>query len=138
MQEGAPDRRKDMKTVEITLSGASITFPAARESADEIARRMMIEPFLISWFDGATGLGHPDVPECTAKPGWQAYGESRGGSLTIVVNRGRYVLMYTDTALKAHNLVPHDAAVCQDQEIQDLSGVDNHGECMQRPKDMRR
>ena len=37
-----------------------------------------------------------------------------------------------------HNVVPHDASVCQNTSMQNLLGVTNHGECMQKLADMRR
>jgi hypothetical protein len=37
-----------------------------------------------------------------------------------------------------HNVVPHDASVCQNQSMQDLLGVTNHGQCMKKLTDMRK
>lgn len=40
--------------------------------------------------------------------------------------------------LTTHNLVPHDAIVCQDANMQNFLGVTNHGQCMKKLSDMRR
>ena len=87
------------ETRNITLDDATLNFNTARKSADEIAKDQLQEPLLIAWYDGIAGKGHPDVQECTDKPGWQTYAESRGGRLTINVNSGRYILIYSETSL---------------------------------------
>lgn len=83
--------------IRIRIDQADVDFGSARKSADEIAQEKMREPLLIAWYDGMTGTGHPDVHECQNKPGWMTYAESRGGTLTIEVNDGRYILIYSDT-----------------------------------------
>jgi len=92
-----------MRTFDTTVEGPDVDFIAARKSANQIASRHMMEPFLISWYDGATRTGHPDVPECTGKPGWLTYGESRGGCLTVNVNEGRFGLIYTEISQNTPN-----------------------------------
>jgi len=87
------------ETRNITLDDATLNFNTARKSADEIAKDQLQEPLLIAWYDGIAGKGHPDVQECTDKPGWQTYAESRRGRLTINVNSGRYILIYSETSL---------------------------------------
>ena len=37
-----------------------------------------------------------------------------------------------------HNVVPHDASVCQNPSMRDLLGVTNHGQCMKKLADMRK
>ena len=89
-----------METTAIRIDGPSVDFGTARKSADDISKRRLIEPLLIAWYDGIAEKGHPDVHECTDKPGWQTYAESRGGQLTVNVNDGRFILIYTETSLK--------------------------------------
>jgi len=43
-----------------------------------------------------TGAGHPDVPECTGKPGWLAYAEGHGGRVRIDFNGNEFSLIYAD------------------------------------------
>jgi len=88
-----------MEEVDITIEGADPDFNAARKSSDEIAERRLKEPLLVAWYDGAAETGHPDVHECHDKPGWKTYAESRGGQLTVNVNAGRYILIYSETSL---------------------------------------
>jgi hypothetical protein len=88
-----------LETINITIDGNMIDFNAARKSADEISLKILREPFLVAWYDGIVGIGHPDVHECTSKPGWQLYGENRGGCLTVDVNDGSYILIYTETSI---------------------------------------
>jgi len=88
-----------METIHITIDGAEVDFDAARKRADEISTGTLKEPLLAAWYDGIAGMGHPDVQECTDKPGWQVYAESRGGALTVDVNNGKYILIYSETAL---------------------------------------
>jgi hypothetical protein len=87
------------ETRNIAVDDATLTFETARKGADEIAQERLEEPLLIAWHDGIAGKGHPDVQECTDKPGWQTYAESRGGKLTINVNSGKYVFVYSETSL---------------------------------------
>jgi len=37
-----------------------------------------------------------------------------------------------------HNVVPHDASVCQDEAMQARVGAANHGECVKKLGEMRR
>jgi hypothetical protein len=37
-----------------------------------------------------------------------------------------------------HNVVPHDASVCQNPSMQGLLGVTNHGQCMKKLAGMRK
>ena len=90
-----------MKTQRISLDGGDVDFDAARKAADRIAGNRLAEPLLVAWHDGAAGKGHPDVHECTGRPGWRVYAESRGGKLTIDVNSGQYLFIYAETALKS-------------------------------------
>lgn len=86
-------------TINIKIDEPLVDFKDARKSADDIANKKLIEPLLIAWYDGIAEKGHPDVHECTNKPGWQTYAESRGGQLAINVNEGKYVFIYTETSL---------------------------------------
>jgi len=37
-----------------------------------------------------------------------------------------------------HNVVPHDASVCQNPSMRGLLGVTNHGQCMKKLANMRK
>lgn len=89
-----------METIRVTVEGAEVDFDASRKRADDIAAEKLKEPLLVAWYDGVAGLGHPDVQECTDRPGWQVYAESRGGALIVDVNSGQYILIYSETALE--------------------------------------
>lgn len=39
--------------------------------------------------------------------------------------------------LTTHNIVPHDAIVCQDVNIQNYLSATNHGQCIKKLRDMR-
>lgn len=84
--------------VPVLLDDPAPGFDAARKASDAAAARRMKEPMLVAWYDGLAGVGHPDVHECTGKPGWLTYAESRGGELVIDVNDGRYVMVYAETS----------------------------------------
>jgi len=89
---------KDAETIQVFLDDADVDFDAARKACDVIARQKLKEPLLLAWYDGVKRAGHPDVHECTDKPGWMTYAENRGGELTIDVNNGMYVLIYSETS----------------------------------------
>jgi hypothetical protein len=88
-----------METIDITIDDANLDFNAARKNSDEIAKSKLEEPLLVAWYDGTTGKGHPDVHECHDKPGWKTYAESRGGEITVNVNAGKYIFIYSETSL---------------------------------------
>ena len=99
--EAPPAREmKDAETIRVRLHETAIGFDAARRKADEKAGEQLKEPLLVAWYDGGKGIGHPDVHECTDKPGWMTYAESRGGSITVDVNDGRYILIYAEGSLE--------------------------------------
>ncbi len=89
-----------METIRITIDNAEVDFDTSRKRSDDIASEKLKEPLLVAWYDGIAGLGHPDVQECTDRPGWQVYAESRGGALTVDVNGGQCILIYSETALE--------------------------------------
>jgi hypothetical protein len=40
--------------------------------------------------------------------------------------------------LTTHNIVPHDATVCQSTGIQSILGVSNHGQCVKKLGELRK
>jgi len=91
---------KNAETIRIRLDETAVCFDAARKRADDAAGKRLKEPLLVAWYDGVREIGHPDVHECTDRPGWMTYAESRGGGITVDVNDGRYILIYAEGSLE--------------------------------------
>ncbi len=61
-----------MKVIRVRVEGVELDFEKAKAIAD-----MLVRGTLIAWSDGVRH--YPDVRcECGGKPGWMAYGETRG------------------------------------------------------------
>jgi hypothetical protein len=84
-----------MRIFEITARGMEIDSDSARGMAELLASRLAGEVTLVAWFDGRTGKGHPDVPECLSKPGWLAYAENHGGEIKVNVNHYDFVFVFS-------------------------------------------
>ena len=67
---------------------------SARRQAEAAALRTLGEAMLVAWYERKTGSGYPDVPECTGKPGWFAYGLGHSASLLIEVGDGDWLFLY--------------------------------------------
>ncbi len=68
-----------MRVVRINIEGIDIDFEKAKKIADAVASGM-----LVAWSDGKRN--YPDVTcICGDKPGWMAYGETRG-NLRVEIN----------------------------------------------------
>ena len=83
------------KQVKLDVDESDVDFDRAREIAKQKAKEMCDDPMLLSWQNGDTGESYPDA-DCGPgdKPGWITYAESRGGDLTVDINRGRYVFIF--------------------------------------------
>lgn len=82
--------------IEITIDQRPVDFKAAKSVADDKAREVGSDPMLLAWFDGSTGRFSPNVTCCgDDKPTWLVYAESRGGNLSVYVNNGEYVFVYS-------------------------------------------
>ncbi len=87
------DMLPNLTTIE--AQGKTPGFAEAKRKADEKARELASDPFLLAWFDRSTGAFSPDVTCCgDEKPTWLVYAESRGGDLAISVGDLDYVFVY--------------------------------------------
>lgn len=83
-----------MHVIDLTASGVEADFNLARAMAELAAGAGAGEVMLVSWFDGASGEGHPNARECTGKPGWLAYGENHGGEVRVNFNEEQFVFIF--------------------------------------------
>lgn len=87
-----------MQTLHLDASELKLDFEACLKLANAIARHLLGEAMLLSFYDRDRGLESPaGVSEChvgCATPGWQDYAENRGGTLMVNYGRGRYVFCY--------------------------------------------
>ena len=76
-----------MKVVRVTADLTALQFSAQQAAADEVARRELGTPMLLSWYDAIRDIESPNgVSECSeAAPdvGVRRYSASRGGSLEV-------------------------------------------------------
>jgi hypothetical protein len=81
--------------IELKDNNPALDFEAAKDLAKQKAREFGADPMLLSWYRGETGESYPNL-ECGPgdKPAWITYAETRGGDLTIDINRGQYVFIY--------------------------------------------
>lgn len=81
--------------IKVQVDDPGLDFTRAKDIAKQKAREKCADPMLLSWFQGRTGEGYPNL-ECGKgdKPAWIVYAESRGGDLTIDINDGDYVFLY--------------------------------------------
>lgn len=91
---------RDMLPNPVAISGDNdMRLEQARDVAEQEARKHMADPMLLGWYDRRTGAFSPQVECCSdEKPGWVVYAETRGGSLTIDVNKGDYYFIYGDVS----------------------------------------
>lgn len=87
-----------MRVIDATVGGVPLDFGLARAVAELLAARAGGSVMLLAWFDGKAGKGYPEARECTGKPGWLAYAESRGGSIRVNINRDEFVFVYAPEA----------------------------------------
>ena len=83
------------KHVELKIDNPGLDFIEAKEMAKQKAKEISADPMLLSWLQGKTGKSYPNL-ECGPgdKPAWIVFAESRGGDLTIDINKGQYVFIY--------------------------------------------
>lgn len=81
--------------VKLTIDNPRLDFEEAKDLAKQKAKETCVDPMLLSWYQGNTGMSYPNL-ECgpSDKPAWIVYAESRGGDLTIDINGGQYVFIY--------------------------------------------
>lgn len=80
--------------IECKLDG--LDYAAAHALAEEKAQSELQQPMLVAWYDGQKQQEHPEVPECSHKPGWLAYADGHGGVLRIDINDGEFSFVYAD------------------------------------------
>lgn len=87
-----------MQTLHLDATELDLDFEARLKLANVIARHLLGEAMLLSFWDRDRGLESPaGVSEChvgCATPGWQDYAENRGGTLMVNFERGRHVFCY--------------------------------------------
>ena len=83
------------KHVELKIDNPNLDFAEAKDIAKQKATEICTDPMLLSWYQGKTGESYPNL-ECGPgdKPAWIVYAESRGGDLTIDINRGLYIFIF--------------------------------------------
>ena len=83
------------KHIEVKIDKPDLDFAAAKGMAKQKAKEICDDPMLLSWYRGKTGESYPNL-ECGPgdKPAWIVYAESRGGDLTIDINKGQFVFIY--------------------------------------------
>jgi hypothetical protein len=89
--QGIPDE-PGLPCIDVALPGANLQ--QARIAADQAASATVGETMLLAWYDGKTGNGYPDIPECSGKPAWFAYGVGHGAKLMVSVNDKEWVFLY--------------------------------------------
>lgn len=87
-----------MKTLHLDATALDLRFEQRLALANAIARQLLGEAMLLSFYDRDRNLESPaGVSEChigCATPGWQDYAENRGGTLMVNFERGRHVFCY--------------------------------------------
>ncbi|MCS6787305.1 MAG: AF1514 family protein [Thiobacillaceae bacterium] len=87
-----------MKTLHLDATELDLDFAARLRLAQAIARQLLGEAMLLSFYDRDRNLESPGgVSECHVGcpiPGWQEYAESRGGTLMVDFEHGRHVFCF--------------------------------------------
>ncbi len=87
-----------MKTLHVDAAELELDFDARLRLANAIARHLLGEAMLLSFYDRDRNLESPaGVSEChvgCATPGWLDYATNRGGTLMVDFERGRQVFCY--------------------------------------------
>ena len=81
--------------VRVQVEDPNLDFVTAKNIAKKEAKKHCADPMLLSWYEGKTGEGFPNL-ECgkADTPAWIVYAESRGGDLTIDINDGDFMFFY--------------------------------------------
>lgn len=95
---------RDMLThpIEVRIDDSPVDFYSARVLADRRAGELAADPMLLAWFDRKSKKFSPDTVCCDRdKPSWLVYAESRGGDITVDINKEDYVFVYRDATADA-------------------------------------
>lgn len=85
-----------LQSIAIECKQSPLDYVRAQAVAEERAKIELQQPMLIAWYDGQKQQEHPEVPECSHKPGWLAYADGHGGVLRIDINDGEFSFVYAD------------------------------------------
>ncbi|MHB9100148.1 MAG: AF1514 family protein [Sulfuricella sp.] len=89
------DLHRNVKEIAVSIQGVALDYDAARAVAQLLAEKANGGAMLLAWFDGKSGVGYPQVQECTGTmPGWLAYAKSHGGNLRVNVNHHAFVFIF--------------------------------------------
>ena len=80
-----------------TLPPGDVDFLAARQMADNEAKKILASLMLIASGNRITGEEYPYVPECQHQPGWLAYAEGYNGRLRVDINNEQFSFIFIDT-----------------------------------------
>ncbi len=84
--------------MEFTIPGEDQSFQRAMNFAREKAKENLEEFMLLSWYDRERDFESPQhVSECGlegAVPGYLEYGVSRGATLMVNINNGKFVFLF--------------------------------------------
>ncbi len=85
-----------MDKISISVDGCTLDFDTAVKISQAIAERDDEDPMLICWNDIARDMHSPSGVLCEfdGTPGWEVYGETRGGRWRISINDEAYVFIY--------------------------------------------
>jgi len=91
-------KRLMMTTVALDTRNPATSWAEARRLADRRAAELIDEPLLLAWYDRDEDFESPaHTSECHDRcdvPGYIEYAESRGATIRIDVDGGRFVFCY--------------------------------------------
>ena len=81
----------------LKIDDPQIDFEKAKTIAKSKAQTYHEDTMLLSWFDKEKESYSPFSVECCSdgKPSWVSYALSRGGELSIDINDGKYVFIFS-------------------------------------------
>ena len=93
-----PVERSQLKDPIDISAPSEVDFAGAKDIADRKARELAADPMLLSWYDRQSGKFSPQVDFCEFdnRPVWLVFAESRGGDITIDINKEQFVFVYAD------------------------------------------
>lgn len=82
--------------VHLEIDDHGLDFVKAEMIAKNQAKSYYGDAMLLSWYDRKLGRYSPHDLECCVegKPSWVSYAKSRGGNLTIDINKEEYVFVF--------------------------------------------
>ncbi len=85
-----------MDTIDIITGGMKPDYDLAARLATAVAENILDQPMLLCWNDRDRDRHSPGGVMCEIKgqPGWEVFGETRGGQLRVSINKDDYVFIY--------------------------------------------